>query len=62
MSQVSPVTTGVAFSARREARTPDKMWAGKSQITMKYRALKGTSHNVSEVGFGVWTVGTKMWA
>ena len=28
---------------------------------MKYRILKGTSHNVSEVGFGVWTVGTKMW-
>jgi len=28
---------------------------------MKYRLLKGTSCNVSEVGFGVWTVGTKMW-
>jgi len=28
---------------------------------MKYRNLKGTSCNVSEVGFGVWTVGTKMW-
>ena len=28
---------------------------------MKYRILKGTSCNVSEVGFGVWTVGTKMW-
>ncbi len=28
---------------------------------MKYRMLKGTSRKVSEVGFGVWTVGTKMW-
>jgi aryl-alcohol dehydrogenase-like predicted oxidoreductase len=28
---------------------------------MKYRLLKGTSRTVSEVGFGVWTVGTKMW-
>ena len=28
---------------------------------MKYRALKGTHLKVSEVGFGVWTVGTKMW-
>jgi aryl-alcohol dehydrogenase-like predicted oxidoreductase len=28
---------------------------------MKYRVLKGTSLEVSEVGFGVWTVGTKMW-
>ena len=28
---------------------------------MKYRSLKGTPHTVSEVGFGVWTVGTKMW-
>ena len=28
---------------------------------MKYRALKGTNLQVSEVGFGVWTVGTKMW-
>jgi aryl-alcohol dehydrogenase-like predicted oxidoreductase len=28
---------------------------------MKYRILKGTSRNISEVGFGVWTVGTKMW-
>lgn len=28
---------------------------------MKYRLLKGTSLKVSEVGFGVWTVGTKMW-
>ena len=28
---------------------------------MKYRALKGTNLEVSEVGFGVWTVGTKMW-
>ena len=28
---------------------------------MKYRSLKGTSLKVSEVGFGVWTVGTKMW-
>jgi len=28
---------------------------------MKYRVLKGTDLKVSEVGFGVWTVGTKMW-
>lgn len=28
---------------------------------MKYRTLKGTALNLSEVGFGVWTVGTKMW-
>jgi aryl-alcohol dehydrogenase-like predicted oxidoreductase len=28
---------------------------------MKYRPLKGTALKVSEVGFGVWTVGTKMW-
>jgi aryl-alcohol dehydrogenase-like predicted oxidoreductase len=28
---------------------------------MKYRSLKGTRLQVSEVGFGVWTVGTKMW-
>jgi aryl-alcohol dehydrogenase-like predicted oxidoreductase len=28
---------------------------------MKYRTLKGTKLKVSEVGFGVWTVGTKMW-
>ena len=28
---------------------------------MKYRPLKGTKLRVSEVGFGVWTVGTKMW-
>jgi aryl-alcohol dehydrogenase-like predicted oxidoreductase len=28
---------------------------------MKYRPLQGTSLRVSEVGFGVWTVGTKMW-
>jgi aryl-alcohol dehydrogenase-like predicted oxidoreductase len=28
---------------------------------MKYRTLKGTRLQVSEVGFGVWTVGTKMW-
>ncbi len=28
---------------------------------MKYRILKGTNLKVSEVGFGVWTVGTKMW-
>jgi aryl-alcohol dehydrogenase-like predicted oxidoreductase len=29
--------------------------------SMKYRLLKDTSLKVSEVGFGVWTVGTKMW-
>jgi aryl-alcohol dehydrogenase-like predicted oxidoreductase len=28
---------------------------------MKYRIIPGTSLRVSEVGFGVWTVGTKMW-
>lgn len=28
---------------------------------MKYRPLKGTNLKVSEVGFGVWTVGTTMW-
>jgi aryl-alcohol dehydrogenase-like predicted oxidoreductase len=28
---------------------------------MKYRSLQNTNLNVSEVGFGVWTVGTKMW-
>jgi aryl-alcohol dehydrogenase-like predicted oxidoreductase len=28
---------------------------------MKYRSLHNTNLNVSEVGFGVWTVGTKMW-
>jgi aryl-alcohol dehydrogenase-like predicted oxidoreductase len=28
---------------------------------MKYRLLHGTDLRVSEVGFGVWTVGTKMW-
>lgn len=28
---------------------------------MNHRTLKGTSLKVSEVGFGVWTVGTKMW-
>jgi len=28
---------------------------------MKYRPLKGTSLTVSEVGFGVWTIGTTMW-
>jgi len=28
---------------------------------MNYRTLKGTDRKVSEVGFGVWTVGTKMW-
>ena len=28
---------------------------------MKYRTLKNTALKVSEVGFGVWTVGTKMW-
>jgi len=28
---------------------------------MKYRNLKHTDLKVSEVGFGVWTVGTKMW-
>ncbi len=28
---------------------------------MKHRTLKGTSLKISEVGFGVWTVGTKMW-
>jgi len=28
---------------------------------MKYRQLKGTNLKVSEVGFGLWTVGTTMW-
>lgn len=28
---------------------------------MKYRVLNNTNLKVSEVGFGVWTVGTKMW-
>lgn len=28
---------------------------------MRYRLLTGTNLKVSEVGFGVWTVGTKMW-
>ncbi len=28
---------------------------------MKYRSLPGTPLSVSEVGFGVWTVGTTMW-
>jgi len=28
---------------------------------MNHRTLKGTGLKVSEVGFGVWTVGTKMW-
>ncbi len=28
---------------------------------MKYRSLPGTNLQVSEVGFGVWTVGTTMW-
>jgi aryl-alcohol dehydrogenase-like predicted oxidoreductase len=28
---------------------------------MRYRVLRGTNLNVSETGFGVWTVGTKMW-
>lgn len=28
---------------------------------MKYRRLNGTNLDCSEVGFGVWTVGTKMW-
>jgi aryl-alcohol dehydrogenase-like predicted oxidoreductase len=28
---------------------------------MKYRSLPGTNLSVSEVGFGVWTVGTTMW-
>ena len=28
---------------------------------MNHRPLKGTGLKVSEVGFGVWTVGTKMW-
>ena len=28
---------------------------------MKYRILKNANLKVSEVGFGVWTVGTKMW-
>jgi aryl-alcohol dehydrogenase-like predicted oxidoreductase len=28
---------------------------------MRFRELKGTALKISEVGFGVWTVGTKMW-
>jgi aryl-alcohol dehydrogenase-like predicted oxidoreductase len=28
---------------------------------VKYRTLKNTNLKVSEVGFGVWTIGTKMW-
>ncbi len=28
---------------------------------MKYRTLQGTDCRISEIGFGVWTVGTKMW-
>ena len=28
---------------------------------MRYRTLKNTNLKVSEVGFGVWTIGTKMW-
>ncbi|KAB2643191.1 MAG: aldo/keto reductase [Verrucomicrobia bacterium] len=28
---------------------------------MNYRQLKGTQHSISEVGFGVWTIGTTMW-
>ena len=28
---------------------------------MRYRILKGTDLEISVVGFGVWTVGTKMW-
>ncbi len=28
---------------------------------MKYRPLTGTSLKVSEVGFGLWTIGTTMW-
>ncbi len=28
---------------------------------MKYRILGGTNRKISEVGFGVWTIGTKMW-
>jgi len=28
---------------------------------LKYRALRRTNLRVSEVGFGAWTVGTKMW-
>ncbi len=28
---------------------------------MKYRQLKGTNLKVSEVGFGIWTIGTTMW-
>jgi aryl-alcohol dehydrogenase-like predicted oxidoreductase len=30
-------------------------------MAMRFRALKGTNLKVSEVGFGMWTVGTKMW-
>lgn len=28
---------------------------------MKYRTLQGTTLKISEVGFGVWTIGTPMW-
>ncbi len=28
---------------------------------MRYRTLRGTDLTVSEIGFGVWTVGTTMW-
>ncbi|MEI6607141.1 MAG: aldo/keto reductase [Verrucomicrobiota bacterium] len=28
---------------------------------MNYRQLKGTPHSISEIGFGVWTIGTTMW-
>jgi len=28
---------------------------------MRYRTLHGTAQRISEVGFGVWTVGTPMW-
>lgn len=28
---------------------------------MKYRPLHGTARKVSEIGFGVWTIGTTMW-
>jgi aryl-alcohol dehydrogenase-like predicted oxidoreductase len=34
---------------------------GLAEFHMKYRILKGTNRQISEVGFGVWTVGTKMW-
>jgi len=28
---------------------------------MKYRSLKNTGLKISEAGFGIWTVSTKMW-